>query len=157
MTILRILKVSTTYFVRGYSDILEILKNPLQNLLCLEAKFINSVSNIARKPRPDSNVDGRLIAHRFLARQSQGECDDYHTTTKYFEFGLADRSTELLFAIRDAVVTYINCVLEYPSYSWDIFTYVPDKLTTKPANKMQELFESHCCSSSTKNNSFRMP
>ena len=136
------IKSGSTYFVQNYSDILDILKNPLQNLLCLEAKFIGTVSSIARKPRYDHVLqDRKRTAHRVLARQSQGECDQYHVTAKYFEFGRADRTQELLFSIRDAVMTYLERVLEDRSYSWDIFTYVPDKQTTQPANKMGELFD----------------
>ena len=135
------IKSGSTYFAQNYSNILDILKNPLQNLLCLEAKLMGTVSRIARKPRPDEDSQERLTAHRVLARQSQGECDKYHATAKYFEFGQVARTQELLFSIRDAVMTYLELVLETQSYLWDIFTYVPDKQTTQPANKMGELFD----------------
>jgi phosphoribosylpyrophosphate synthetase len=82
-----------------------------------------------------------LTAHIILARQSQGECDKYHTTEKYFEFSRANRSRELLSILRDSVITYVERILEDRSFLWDIFTYVPDKPTTQPANKMGELFD----------------
>jgi phosphoribosylpyrophosphate synthetase len=110
-------------------------------LLCLEAEFRGVKSNRPRKPRLDVRKDGKWTAHRVLARQSQGECDEYHATEKYFEFIRADRSRELLYKIRDAAMTYIDLILNTESYSWDIFTYVPDKRTTQPANKMGEFFD----------------
>ena len=134
-------KSGSTYYAKNYSDILNILKSPLENLLCLEAEFKGINSYKARKPRLDLwENDGQLTAHRVLARQSQGECDKYHATEKYFEFSQEHRSQELLYTIRNAVMAYINCVLKYNHYSWDIFTYVPDKVTTQPSNKMGELF-----------------
>ena len=130
----------STYFAKKYSEVLEILRDPLGNLLCLEAGIIGVKSYIARKPRSDvKNLC--LTAHRVLARQASGECDPYHATEKYLEFNRADRSKKLLDSIRDSVVVYLERVLSAQSYSWDILTYVPDKRTTQPANKMGELFQ----------------
>jgi predicted HAD superfamily phosphohydrolase YqeG len=134
------IKSGSTYYVESYSEILEILQNPLQKLLCLEAKFKNVTSYTSRKPQLDNLGENNKTFHRVLARQSQGECDKYHVTEKYFEFSRVDRSTQLLHEIRDAVVTYIKHVLDYKSCSWDIFTCIPDKSTTQPSNKMKELF-----------------
>lgn len=135
------IKSSPTYFVNNYDEILNILENPLQKLLCLEAAFRNAKSDIIRKPRLDSIENNYSNFHRVLARQSQGECDQYYVTQKYFEFSRIDRSAELMGTFRDAVITYIERVLKPKSYSWDIFTYIPDKKTTQPPNKMKELFE----------------
>lgn len=139
------IKSGSTYYAEDYSAILNILNEPLQNLLCLEAGFRGYKSNKARKPRPDKWEDGKLVAHRVLARQAQGECDEYHATEKYFEFNRIDRSRELLYVIRDALMAYIDRILEVEvedrSYLWNIFTYVPDKQTTQPSNKMGELFD----------------
>jgi hypothetical protein len=134
------IKSGSTYYAESYDEILNILRNPLQNLLCLEAGFKSAVSDLARKPRPDDFLPS-LTAHRILARQSQGECDEYHITEKYFDFSRTDRSRELLFTLRDSVITYVDRILEQRSFLWDIFTYVPDKQTTQPANKMGELFD----------------
>lgn len=135
------IKSGSTYYAESYDGILNILRNPLQNLLCLESGCKGVISYIARKPRRDKFLPDRsLIAHRILARQSQGECDKYHITEKYFEFSRTDRSRELLFTLRDSVIAYVDLILEQRSFLWDIFTYVPDKRTTQPANKMGELF-----------------
>ena len=134
----------STYYVENYAEILGILRDPLQNLLCLEAGFRGVNNYKARNPRfpslSDDKKHGKLKAHRVLARQAPGECDQYHATDKYFEFGRADRSEQLLHVIRDAVLVYLDRVLSSQSNSWDIFTYVPDKRTTEPPNKMGELF-----------------
>ncbi|MEG4500331.1 hypothetical protein [Microcoleus sp. F10-C6] len=136
------IKSGSTYYAESYDDILNILRNPLQNLLCLEAGCRGAVSYLARKPRPDDFLqDKSLTAHRILARQSQGECDKYDIREKYFEFSRTNRSTELLFTLRDSVIAYIDRILEDRSFLWHIFTYVPDKRTTQPANKMGELFD----------------
>lgn len=135
-------KSGSTYYARSYAEVLRILKNPLDNLLCLEAGFRGINSHKARNPRfsSDAPANGKFTAYRILARQAQGECDQYHATANYFEFNRLDRSQELLHTIRNAILVYIEWVLSYQSYSWDIFTYVPDKGTTQPANKMGELF-----------------
>jgi predicted HAD superfamily phosphohydrolase YqeG len=136
------IKSGSTYYAKSYTEVLEILKNPLDNLLCLEAGFSGINSHIARNPRfpSDTTENRKLTAHRILARQASGECDQYHATGNYFEFNRVDRSQQLLHTIRNAVLVYIEWVLSYQSYSWDIFTYVPDKGTTQPENKMGELF-----------------
>ncbi len=131
----------STYYTKSYEGVLKILKNPLINLLCLESKFHDATSDIARKPCDDRKEDGKLTAYRVLARQSQGECDRYHATEKYFEFNRINRSKILLYTMREAIIIYLDKVLRYQSYSWNILTYVPDKSTTQPAKKMEELFE----------------
>jgi hypothetical protein len=135
-------KSGSTYYARSYTEVLKILKNPLDHLLCLEAGFKGVNSHMARNPRfpADEPENGKLTAHRILARQAPGECDQYHATANYFEFNRLDRSQQLLHTIRNAVLVYVEYVLSYQPYSWDIFTYVPDKGTTQPANKMRELF-----------------
>ncbi|MEA5574734.1 hypothetical protein [Calothrix sp. UHCC 0171] len=133
-------KSGPTYFAKNYSEILEILRNPLHKLLCLEAGLRGVSSHIARKPCSDIFKESKWSIHRILARQAPGECDQYNTTDKYFEFNRVDRSEQLLYAIRDSVITYFDWILSNQSYSWEIFTYVPDKGTTQPANKMGELF-----------------
>jgi predicted HAD superfamily phosphohydrolase YqeG len=137
------IKSGPTYYAKSYTDILEILKNPLDNLLCLEAGFKGINSSVARNTRVSSDKleNNKLTAHRILARQVSGECDQYHATEKYFEFNRVDRSQKLLHTIRDAVVVYIDRILNNHAYSWEVFTYVPDKGTTQPVNKMQELFD----------------
>lgn len=130
-----------TYFAKNYSEILEILRNPLQKLLSLEAGLQGISSCIARKPRPDIREEGKWSVHRTLARQAPGECDRYNVTDKYFEFNRADRSAQLLHAMRDSVIAYVDRILSNQAYSWEVFTYVPDKSTTQPPNKMGELFD----------------
>ena len=136
------IKSGSTYYAESYTDVLKILKNPLDNLLCLEARFRGVNSHTARNPRcpSDKPENGKSTSHRVLARQVSGECDQYHATEKYFEFNRLDRSQQLLHTIRDAVLIYIEEVLSYQSFSWHILSYVPDKSTTQPANKMGELF-----------------
>jgi phosphoglycolate phosphatase-like HAD superfamily hydrolase len=133
-------KSGPTYYAEKYSNILEILRDPLKKLLCLEAGFKGVASNMARRPCFDVHEDGQSTFHRILARQAQGECDNNHITDKYFEFNRADISKELLDVIRDSFMIYVDRILRNQDYSWDIFTYVPDKGTTEPPNKMGELF-----------------
>lgn len=128
-----------TYYTRSYRDILAILDAPFENLLSIESIFQGSKSFIARKPCADQTGD-RLSLHRFLSRQVQGECDEYHVTPRYFELSRSDRSPFFLNTVKDAVITYLEKVLVHQEYIWDILTYVPDKSTTQPPNKMAELF-----------------
>ncbi|AWA31081.1 hypothetical protein HYN48_13845 [Flavobacterium magnum] len=135
------LKSGSTYYASTFNDIIEIIKNPLQNLLAVEAIFQNFNSSKAVKFKTTKYAD-RFIAYRALGRQQNGECDKYAVTDKYFEFHRPDRSRETLLKLANASSNFISHVQEsMPSIIWDYFTYVSDKTTTQPPNKLYELFE----------------
>jgi len=133
------LKSGATFTANSYDEIVEIIKNPLSNLLCVEAIFQN-VQTIKAIRIKDIILKDYFVIHRILGRQSAGECDRFAVADKYFEFSRADRSKNLLEKLSIAVSFYLKNVSS-TKYSWDYFTYVPDKSTTIPPNKMKEFFD----------------
>lgn len=132
------LKSGPTYFAETFSDIDDIIKNPIGHLLAIEASFHNGSSAKAVRFKTQRNAD-RLIAWRSLGRQSAGECDIYGAAKHYFEFQREDRTLESLKKIAMAVEGYLEVAVN--TMPWHFFTYVSDKATTIPPNKMQQLFD----------------
>lgn len=132
------LKSGPTYFADSFKDIEEILKNPIGNLLAIEASFHGGSSGKAVKFRTQRSNE-RAVIWRSLARQSAGECDNFGAAKHYFEFQRPDRSLDSLTKIAMAVEGYLEVPINM--MPWHLFTYVSDKSTTIPPNKMQQLFE----------------
>ncbi|WP_147367941.1 hypothetical protein [Fibrisoma montanum] len=134
------IKSGPTFYAKDFYEIHNILNNPTQNLLAIEAIFKGAYSSKAVKFKTIKNSE-RFTAYRTLARQNAGQCDKYAVADKYFEFHRADRSQEVLKNLSDAIGYYIESVQNsMPSTLWDYFTYVSDKATTQPPNKLGELF-----------------
>lgn len=137
----RHLKSGATYFVNTFKEIHEIILNPLQNLLAVEGIFQNNNSTKAVRFKTTKNSQ-RFIAYRTLGRQQAGECDKFGVADKYFEFQRADRSQDTLQKLAKATSNFLNFVQQsMPNVTWDYFTFVSDKKTTQPPNKLTELFE----------------
>lgn len=135
------IKSGPTYYATKFSEIHDILANPLNNLLAVEAIFHGGNSFKAVKFRTNQ-YGGRLIAVRALGRQNSGECDKYGVADKYYEFQRSDRSMLSLEKIAQAVENYVNQVIAgMPQLNWHFLSYVSDKATTNPPNKMKELFD----------------
>lgn len=134
------LKSGATYFVNKFEEIHDIIINPLQNLLALEGIFQNTDTFKAVKFKTIKTPE-RFIAYRSLGRQQSGECDKYAVADKYFEFQRVDRTQETLHKLGKATSNYLSFVQQsMPKINWDYFTFVSDKKTTQPANKLSELF-----------------
>lgn len=135
------LKSGATYFVNKFDEIHEILLNPLQNLLAVEGIFQGNDTTKAVRFKTTKYPE-RFIAYRTLGRQQAGECDKYAVADKYFEFQRADRTKDTLQKLAKAVSNFLTFVQQsMPSVTWDYFTFVSDKKTTQPPNKLKELFE----------------
>lgn len=134
------IKSGPTFYAKNFQEVYDIINNPLQNLLAIEAIFCGVYSSKSVKFKTTKNSD-RFTAYRTLARQNAGECDSYAVADRYFEFHRADRSQEVLKNLSNAIGYYIeNVQSSMPSMVWDYFTYVSDKATTQPPNKLGELF-----------------
>jgi phosphoglycolate phosphatase-like HAD superfamily hydrolase len=137
----RHIKSGPTYVVNSFERILEIIKQPIEHLLAAEAIFHNVKSKRSRKFSPEG-LNSAEVAYRCLGRQNSGECDKYGIADKYFEFQRPNRSPETVKLLAQAVANYLEFVMkETVGFKWDAFTYVSDKKTTSPPNKMSELFE----------------
>jgi len=135
------LKSGATFYVTKFEEVHNILTNPTQNLLAIEAIFQNENSSKSVKFKTQKFQE-RFIAYRTLGRQNSGECDKYAVADKYFEFQRADRTQETLQKLATATSNFISFVQQsMPTVQWDYFTYVSDKATTQPPNKLLELFE----------------
>jgi hypothetical protein len=129
-----------TYYAKTFNQLKEIIQNPNQNLLSLEAIFqgINSSKSVNFLNRQYENG---FTIFRCLARHEDGECDRFARADQYYQIDNPERTKEFLSSLAKAVSNYLNEVSIHPKFSWDYFTYVSDKKTTVPANKMKEIFD----------------
>jgi phosphoglycolate phosphatase-like HAD superfamily hydrolase len=135
------LKSGATYFVNKFDEIHNILINPLQNLLAVEGIFQNQNTTKAVRLKTTKYPE-RFIAYRTLGRQQAGECDKFAVAHKYFEFQRADRTPGTLQKLGKATSNFLTFVQQsMPNVNWDFFTFVSDKKTTQPPNKLSELFD----------------
>ena len=136
------LKSGATFNIRNYNEAIEIISNPSKNLFAIEAIFKNENSVKAIKFRSLKKSKDSLVIYRTLGRQSTGECDKFGVADKYFEFQREDRTKDTLEKLALATSNYILHVQSsYPQIKWDEITYVSDKSTTIPPNKLLELFD----------------
>ena len=134
------IKSGPTFFANNFSELEEIIENPIEKLLAIESIFQNGNSDEMTKFLY-RNYNGNFVAFRCLARQEDGECDRYARADKYYQIDNPQRSEDFLSKIATGVENYLKRVARFPEYHWDYFTYVSDKTTTKPPNKMREIFE----------------
>ncbi len=133
------MKEGPTYYANNFKKINEIISNPLENLLALEAVFQgkNSVNVVKFKYQKHQNG---FTAFRCLARQDDGECDKYARADKYFQIDNPERTTEFLDKLALSVSNYLKAVESQKTIQWDYLSYVSDKKTTSPPNKMKQIF-----------------
>lgn len=134
------IKMGPTYFAKNFTELFDIIQRPIENLLAIEAIFQNSCSSKAVKflHRPYSNG---FATFRCLARQEDGECDKYARADKYYQIDNPNRTPDFLNSLAQATSNYLTEVARFQNFRWDYFTYVSDKRTTKPQNKMKEIFD----------------
>lgn len=134
------IKMGATFYAKTFDEVSQIVENPNKNLLALEAVFQGETSeNMVRFLTRHSN--GNFIAFRCLARQEDGECDRFARADKYYQIDNPERTTEFISLLAQSVTNYLNRVAKFSQYHWDYITYVSDKKTTTPPNKMKEIFE----------------
>lgn len=134
------IKMGPTYYAKSFQQLKDIIQNPNQNLLAAEAIFQgqNSSKTVKFLHRP---YDDGFTTFRCLARQEDGECDRFSRADKYYQIDNPARTTEFLSSLAQAVSNYLNEVSNFPQFTWHHLTYVSDKRTTVPANKMKEIFD----------------
>ena len=134
------IKHGPTYYAYNFNELAEIISNPLENLLALEAIFQGENSSKAVKFKFQKYTNG-FTAFRCLARQDDGECDRYARADKYFQIDNPERSIEFLNNLALSVSNYLTSVESQNDFKWDYLSYVSDKKTTTPSNKMKQIFE----------------
>jgi phosphoglycolate phosphatase-like HAD superfamily hydrolase len=133
-------KMGPTYFAKTFGELTDIIEHPLENLFALEAIFQGANSSKA-VPFLDRKYHNGFTAFRCLARQNDGECDKYARADKYYMIDKEIRSEEFLNTLAQSVTNYIQEVVRFKQYAWHYLTYVSDKKTTTPPNKMKEIFD----------------
>lgn len=134
------IKMGATYYAKTFEDLTRIIQNPIKELLSLEAIFQNENSDNMVKFLY-RNYNGNITAFRCLARQEDGECDRFARADKYYQIDNPERSREFISMLAQSVSNYLSRVERFPQYQWDYLTYVSDKKTTSPPNKMKEIFD----------------
>lgn len=133
-------KMGPTYYAKNFVEVASILNAPEQNLYSIEGVFAGAISRCAVKYY-ERYSDGSVDLICCLARQEQGTCDPYARADKYYQISNDKRSYDFLKALADGVKFYIDEVVSHTYESWDAFTYITDKSTTQPPNKMKEIFD----------------
>lgn len=134
------IKMGPTYYAENFESLLNIIKNPLKELLALEAIFQGIDSDNMVKFHYEFQ-NGGFIAFRCLSRQEDGECDRFARADKYYQIDNPNRTLEFLGKLSSSISNYLKRVANFPEYRWDFITYVSDKKTTTPPNKMKEIFD----------------
>ncbi len=134
------IKMGPTYCVKNFEELSDVIENPIDNLLALESVFQGGSSSKAIDFKFQKHNNG-FTAFRCLARQNDGECDRFARADKYYQIDNPNRTSDFLESLGQSAENYINQVLTFKKYSWDYFTYLTDKSTTKPPNKMKEIFD----------------
>ena len=134
------LKMGPTYVAKSFMEIQQILDDPLNNLYAIESVFAGGESLRAIKYSQNRFTDGSYAILRCLARQESGVCDKYARADKYYLIANPNRPIELLMNLAKGVSSYLNQPAVV-SQGWDYITYLTDKQTTVPRNKMKELFD----------------
>lgn len=134
------IKMGPTYYAKSFDELYNIIQRPIENLLAIEAIFQNQNSSKAVKFLHRPYSDG-FATFRCLARQEDGECDKYARADKYYQIDNPNRTTEFLNSLAQATSNYLSDVASFHNLRWDYFTYVSDKKTTNPPNKMKEIFD----------------
>lgn len=132
-------KMGPTFATRTFQELEAILDSPINYLYSIEASFAGEKTSRAIRLNDNKYADGSYACIRCLARQEQGACDKYARADKYYMMSNPQRTEEFLQNLASGISNYLN----HPSFSqgWDYFTYLTDKRTTTPPNKMKEIFE----------------
>lgn len=133
-------KYGPTFVAKTFAEMERIIDAPLSNLYSIEATFANSTSYRAIRLNDNRYGDGSYVCIRCLARQEQGACDRYARADKYYIMSNPQRTQEFLRTLAEGISNYIN-QHALVAQGWDYFTYLTDKLSTTPPNKMREIFD----------------
>lgn len=136
----RVKKKGPTFTVKTFAEIEEIIDFPLNNLYSIESSFAGGQSLKAIRFSDNKYNDGSYACIRCLARQEQGECDKYARADKYYLMSNPNRTDELLQKLANGISSFINQPV-VQEQGWDYFTYLTDKASTVPTNKMKAIFD----------------
>lgn len=134
------IKLGPTYSAITFQEIEYILDKPLENLYSIESAFAGFKSTNAINYSTNYYQDGTYACIRCLARQEQGMCDKYGCCDKYHLMSNTNRTYDLLQTLAKGISSFINQE-SVKNQRWDYFTYLLDKRSTVPENKLKEIFD----------------
>lgn len=133
-------KMGPTFTAKAFNELESIIDSPLNNLYSIEAACSGVESTRSVRLNYNRYTDGSFASIRCLARQEQGASDMYSRADKYYMLSNPHRTQEFLQTLVKGITIYIN----QPSlvrFGWDCLTYLTDKASTTPPNKMKEIFD----------------
>lgn len=132
-------KMGPTFASRTFQELDAIIDSHTNYLYSIEASFAGSTTSRAVRLNDNRYADGSYACIRCLARQEQGACDKYARADKYYMMSNSQRTEEFLHTLATGISNYLN----HPSLNqgWDYLTYLTDKRTTTPPNKMRKIFD----------------
>lgn len=137
-----IIKYGPTFVTKQYSELVRIISHPQDFLLSVEASYKGFTTCRAVKFWDFKDREhNRIVAIRCLDRQENGSCDPFSRADLYYQIDNPNRNTETLKVMAKGVENYLQGLLPIKSYKWDYFTYVSDKSSTTPPNKLKEIFD----------------
>ena len=134
------IKMGPTFATKNFREVENILDNPLSHLYAIEAAFVKTQSSRSIKFSMLHYFDNSFSCIRCLARQEQGNCDKYARADQYYQISNPNRSQEFIKTLAKGISSFLNRP-EFMQFKWDYFTYLTDKNTTTPQNKMKEIFD----------------
>lgn len=136
------IKYGPTYIANNYEELLNIITYPKSNLLSLEAVCHGVKTNKAVKFWDyKDRTHQRIVAIRCLARQENGSSDMYSRADLYYQIDNPQRRLADLRKMAKGVENYLENLLSKNKFAWDYITYVSDKSSTIPHNKLKEIFD----------------
>lgn len=138
--LLPVAKYGATYLIVKLEEILNILTNPISHLLCLE------VTNQPEKSKKsiiliNNSKNGRLELVVTLGRQDVGSIDPHAQGWRYHMISNKNRQDSHLKELSEDISYYLRKINEDKRFSWDYISYMADKETTIPRNKMKDIFD----------------
>lgn len=133
-------KMGPTYSVKNFAEVERILDSPLNNLYSIESSFAGGQSLNAIRFSDNKYIDGSYACIRCLARQEQGSCDKYARADKYYLMSNPNRTEDFLQSLARGISSYISQPT-VQNMGWDFISYLTDKASTVPANKMKGVFD----------------
>lgn len=135
------IKYGPTFFVKNFPEADRVIDAPQDYLYTLESIFAEtkSVRAIKYNTIKDPHDKNRYYAIRCLARQQSGICDAYARADMYYQLSNQERTDGYLQNLALAVTRYISQE-SVKNEKWDVCTFVPDKATTIPADKLKAVF-----------------
>ena len=134
------IKMGPTFSVASFAEIQHILDNPINNLYSIESILAGGESSRAIRYSQNKFMDGSYATVRCLARQESGLCDKYARADKYYLIANPDRPADLVASVAKGISFFLNQPA-VTNQGWDYISYLTDKQTTVPRNKMKEIFE----------------